>query len=100
MPLIALLTVCGCAQQIPSSNIPDVYIGDVKAEPLTGKVVLLPKDDINLSTPEGKAQAKKLILDLTVSDRRNARGYNNLLKYHKQLKKIYSPTKKKVTPTS
>lgn len=91
----------GCAEQIISSNPPEIYIGDVKAEPLTGKVVRYGDvGNLDLTTSEGKAKAKKLIVDLTVSDRRNARGYNSLLKYHKQLKQIYGKPKKGVTPTS
>lgn len=90
---------CG-TQTVLNSAPPDVYIGTVKAEPLTGKVVKLPDEDIDLETPEGKAKAKKLIVALTISDRRNARGYNNLNKYHQKLRSIYNTQKKKVTPTS
>jgi hypothetical protein len=89
-----------CSEPTILNSTPDIYIAEVKAEPLTGRVVRLPKEDLNLSTPEGKAKAKKLIVDLTVSDRRNARGYNNLKKYQDKLRSIYNPTKKGVTPTS
>lgn len=99
LSLIVCLPLISCAQQITSSNPPEVYIGTVNVEPLTGKVVRLPKEDLDLSTAEGKAKAKKLIVDLTVSDRRNARGYNSIKKYHEKLKAIYN-SKKKVTPTS
>lgn len=90
-----------CSESIPLSNYPDVYIGEIKAEPLTGKIVRIPKENLDLETQEGKAKAKNLIVNLTVSDRRNARGYNNLKKYHEQLKKLYNkPTKKQSTPSS
>ena len=99
---IVLLMAPSCSGPTVSSEGPSIYIGDVETEPMTGRVVRLPKEDLNLSTAEGKAKAKKLIVDLTISDRRNARGYNNLNKYHQSLKRIYNnkPTKNQSTPTS
>lgn len=76
-------------------------MGEPSLEPGTGTYVKIPKGPINMSTPDGKAKAKKLILDLTVSDRRNARGVNSYKAYNKRIQRIYNPPKKnQSTPSS
>ena len=92
-----------CAEPTTYANTtPEFYIADVTVEDGTGSVVRLPREALNMSTPDGKAKAKQLIVSLTISDRRNARGYNNLKNYHQSLKRIYNkkPKKNQSTPIS
>lgn len=76
---------------------PNVRIGNLpNSVKSAGGYVKLPEHDINVSTPEGKAETEKLIVDLAASDRKNAKAVKDAVLFNKKQQSIYNktPTKK------